>query len=526
MILQGVLDRSLGNFVCLRGYARMGDLHKISKQDPSYQRKLIDHQQERMEKFLDDGEYLFFPEVILGTSLDDGSNPDSVNQFLSQFNFDKGEKYSFSQFNLSYVVTTRKSDRDARDIELYRRATIDIKDNVISSGSFKKFHRIDGNHRLSILNNDLAIPLTEEKKQKYENLNVPYCLVFFISDDMLQRFSRALFHNLNYRQIPLTMEQSLKQILEDTVLFTDDALMQKFGGEYLLARKILHSWDIAMIPNIEKVIDSDSDDLVTKRTFLLKTFENLAKQRLVSLKEEDIKKEVNKFKSKLSTINTLYDHQNLGKQRNSGLLSAFFHYAYKNSAQLEIFKNWILENHIYQTEETQAKEIIKIFDCVLEARKRTVFVSMQFCTETEKNYAAIKDAVNDINEKFSLDLKIREIRIDQFKKGYSFKIDDELLMLINECGLLIADITLGNKNVYHEIGYLMGLNAGKESPQNNFILIHNKGVAGADFNADHGFNIKPYQVLIAESDGELRKKITEQVKIYSKLEIRNQILTH
>jgi len=76
MILQGVLDRSLGNFVCLRGYARLGDLYQISAPDPSYQRDLISHQQKRMEKFLDDGEYLFFPEVILGTSLnEDRSNP-------------------------------------------------------------------------------------------------------------------------------------------------------------------------------------------------------------------------------------------------------------------------------------------------------------------------------------------------------------------------------------------------------------------------------------------------------------------
>jgi hypothetical protein len=58
---------------------------------------------------------------------------------------------------------------------------------------------------------------------------------------------------------------------------------------------------------------------------------------------------------------------------------------------------------------------------------------MQFSPETEGNYKAIKDAVDEVNNTCSLDLKIREIRIDQFKKGYSFKIDDELLMLINDC---------------------------------------------------------------------------------------------
>ncbi len=517
MILQGVLDRSLGNFTCLRGYAALGDLYKVSEPDSSYQRDLISHQQHRMEKFLDDGEYLFFPEVILGASLDDGSNPAQVTQFVYEFDEDKGKKYKFSKFNLNYSVTSRKTGRESRETILYRRASLTVDDKLLELGGFDMFHRIDGNHRLSILSDDLETPLTEDKIQRYSKLNVPYCLVLFNNDNDLNRFSRALFHNVNYRQIALTMEQSLKQILEDEELFSNATLMEKFGAEYLLARKVLQSWDLTMISNIAKVIDSNKNDLVSKRTFLLKTFENLAKNNLVTLEEQDVDKEVLKFKRKLSEINSEYTHPRLGEQRNSGLLSAFFYYAYQPESKLTIFKNWVLENHIYQTHDTQALEIIKIFDCVLEARSRTIFVSMQFSTETEENYKAIQDAVSKVNAEFSLSLKIREIRIDQFKKGYSYKIDDELLMLIEDCGLLIADISLGNKNVYHEIGYLMGLNKGAVKSQDNFILLHNKQVAGSDFNKDHGFNIKTYQVLCADGTNSLRNQIKEQIKKYYSL---------
>lgn len=514
MILQGLLDRSLGNFTCLRGYAPLGDLYRVSEPDPSYQRDLITHQQERMEKFLDDGEYLFFPEVILGASLDDGTNADIVSDFEYKFDEDKSSNHTFPQFKLKYSVNSLKSGRGSRESILYRRASLNIKDKNLASGNFNKFHRIDGNHRLSILSDDLEIPLTPEKIQRYSKLNVPYCLVLFHNNNDLERFSRALFHNLNYRQIALTMEQSLKQILEDNELFTDSTLLDKFGTEYLLARKVLESWDLTMIPNIAKVIDSDDNDRVTKRTFLLKTFENLENNDLISFEETNIENEVQRFKSKLSEINADYTHPNLGEQRNDGLLSAFFHYAYQPKSKLTIFKNWVLENHIYQTQDTEAVELIKIFDCVLEARSRTIFVSMQFSSETEENYNAIKDAVDEINGEFSLSLKIQEIRIDQFKKGYSYKIDDELLGLIQDCGLLLADITLGNKNVYHEIGYLMGLNKGAEKPQDNFILLHNKKVAKAEFDKDHGFNIKTYQVLLADGTNDLRNKIKEQVKKY------------
>ena len=41
MILRGILDRSLGNMVCIRGFAKMGDLAQVSKVDESYQRDLI-----------------------------------------------------------------------------------------------------------------------------------------------------------------------------------------------------------------------------------------------------------------------------------------------------------------------------------------------------------------------------------------------------------------------------------------------------------------------------------------------------
>ncbi len=511
MILQGVLDRSLDNFVCLRGYARLGDLFEVSEPDPSYQRDLIQHQQERMEKFLDDGEYLFFPEVILGASLSRDSSDELVRAFIREFNADRGKQYRFSQFKLNYSVTSRKAGSDRRDTVLYRRAAIDIKDSNIESGEFNKFHRIDGNHRLSILSDNLETKLTPEKIQRYQNLNVPYCIVLFNDDEKLQRFSRALFHNVNYRQIALTMEQSLKQILEDTELFSDEVVREKFGKAYHLARKVLQSGDLNMIPNISQVI-SPSNGTESKRTFLLQTFEILAEKKLISLEESDVDDVVKTFKSKLSVLNSKYANEHLGNQQNSGLLSAFFYYAYQSEEKLNMFNAWILRNHIYQTQDTKAQEIIKIFDCVLEARKRTIFVSMQFSDDTKCNYEAIDGAVKDVNHEYKLDISIENIRIDQFDKGFSYEINDEILRLIEESGLLIADLTMGNKNVYHEIGYLMGLNQGKGLKQENFILLHNGSIG--DSGSDIGFNLSGIKQLRVQDTNTLREDIKKQIEIY------------
>ena len=52
MKLKGVLDFSLGNFLCLRGFASMGDLFALSEPDPSFQRNLLKLHEKEMVAFL------------------------------------------------------------------------------------------------------------------------------------------------------------------------------------------------------------------------------------------------------------------------------------------------------------------------------------------------------------------------------------------------------------------------------------------------------------------------------------------
>ena len=69
MNLKGVLDFSLDNFLCIRGFAPMGTLYDISERDPSIQRDLLREHRDEMVAFISQGEFLFFPEVILCTTL-------------------------------------------------------------------------------------------------------------------------------------------------------------------------------------------------------------------------------------------------------------------------------------------------------------------------------------------------------------------------------------------------------------------------------------------------------------------------
>jgi hypothetical protein len=146
MILRGILERSLGGFICIRGYAKLSELAKLSRPNDQYQRSLVDKHRQDLEGYLNKREYVFFPEVTLSYTL----NPEqdniklSVSNELLSLSESKGKTLSIKQFNKSYA-----SKSDNRDTDLIRIVTIDIFD-ILADGLFQ---RIDGNHRLSAAEN-------------------------------------------------------------------------------------------------------------------------------------------------------------------------------------------------------------------------------------------------------------------------------------------------------------------------------------------------------------------------------------
>lgn len=106
--LSGILEYSMGGFLCLRGFASFKMLSAISKPSPEIQRDLIEKHQGEMEAFLNNGEYRFFPEVVLALNLTDGlSEFDKVNLFHSELR--SGQTWNKSigdfQFSISQNVT-------------------------------------------------------------------------------------------------------------------------------------------------------------------------------------------------------------------------------------------------------------------------------------------------------------------------------------------------------------------------------------------------------------------------------------
>ncbi|HCA4977360.1 TPA: hypothetical protein MW147_003731, partial [Acinetobacter baumannii] len=199
----------------------------------------------------------------------------------------------------------------------------------------------------------------------------------------------------------------------------------------------------------------------------------------------ELDEEINKIKQALREVNQILGNENLTEISVDIVVACVF--IQLSQMKLPIFINWLKRNHIFDLDQIHSTSLIKIYKKIKEVKSKQVFISMQFSDDTQPHYDAIKEAVHTINQEFGQEILLREIRIDQLNQGYSHNINDEILELIEDSGLLIADISHQNGNVYHEIGYLMGLNQGKGLEQKNFILIKNDS---PPFNTNRvGFNL-------------------------------------
>lgn len=141
---------------------------------------------------------------------------------------------------------------------------------------------------------------------------------------------------------------------------------------------------------------------------------------------------------------------------------------------------------------------------------------MQFGDDTDDTYDTIKRAVDAVNAEARPKIKIKRLRIDELNKGHSYTITDAILTAIEESGLLIADLTHANPNVYHEVGYAMGLNRGRGLKQENFILIA-KEVAGSSLDKTVGFNLRGVSQVRFKKFADLEAQLSKHIRMYYKL---------
>jgi len=514
---RGVIETAFENFVCLRGFAALGELVDVSEPDDSYQRPLIDGRADELRDYLERGEYKFFPEVVLSCNLDNAEALIQLQQFLADTSSKRMPRASFGHMSLALSTRSYKSTKDQR----VRGRIIDA--SFVLNELAPKMQRIDGNHRLSA-------PMSEGVRR----YRVPFCIVLFGNNDQTNGFSRAVFHTINFKQRPMDMEHNLRFILDETEenlrLFPTDKLRSEpsFGRPYVRARLLLPKIDLDFFEAIHNSLIAKDGDVKNecRRTFAL------AVAQLFDGDDLDDAVWIRKVLAALKHVNGIYaQHESLKASGNRGMLAAFVFLSMDGDnaarSKLKRFTEWVVRGHLATLAEIAPADLLGIFDKLQTAKNRQVFVAMAFRDETKPTFKAIQDAINDVNRDYHLGLlPLKPIRIDEFDTWRSYKITDAIMEQIEGCGLVIADLTYGNANVYHEIGYLFGLNTTKQLRLvDNLILIWHKSrpaqdheKAGTQEAVDVRFDLKDWSALRFSEPNELRNSLAAAlVQHYSPL---------
>lgn len=484
MRLTGIIDYTMDNFLCVRGFASMLELSEISKPDKDIQRDLIDDHRGEMEAFLSGGRFTFFPEVILGANMcGTEMDKDKINTLRATV---RAESKSLRTTinNIKYVIKRNAVKKENNDL------AFDVTQTVImefdrTSLAGKEFLRIDGNHRLSAVN----------KGSTYAHKRIPFCLLLFRDAEETDKFCRALFYNINTKQIPLKMEQNLKVIIESEQAFEDDTLLQdpSFGENYFLTRQIIKHIELSDYPFLKLFIADN------RFTYFVEVLKLLLDNKLIKKDEEDVCSLITALKEIDEALKTavLIEAPN-----NLAVIGAFSYYKLLDEHKADKFLKWVKKNNLTQISDVHICDIINIYDKIYDNSPKKVFMSMWFNKKTEDTYNQVKDVKEIVARDYNIEIDI--IKVDEHKDGYSDVISKRIIEGIDSCDLLIADLSYGNKNVHHEIGYAQG--KGKKV----LLIYHNR--EGASASDEIGSNLSMHDQLRFTTYHELRDGLLQKIK--------------
>lgn len=441
MIIQGILDNSLNGQLCIRGFANIKELARLSEADYSYQRGLLDRSD--ISDFLETQTYLFFPEVILS--------------YKFKYKFDEkkeeplkliqeGKKYrsnvSGDNTEISITIVNPK-DKKALPVKV---AELKLDESIE-----KPFHRIDGNHRLNAAE--------KSSSEKVERMVIPFCLLLGTEyfdrkgcciNDGSKDFDKAVkvfFHNINTKTIPLTSEENLKVMIDDANNFPDEELEDIFVGKHpILTRRLISRVNPDIFIGISHILKNNY------RTY----FNDIFYRLLTTGIGEDAA--VEKVLNSLQAVSQLYnDNANLKANDSFGLLTAFLWYHIHGIDKYIAFKNWILNNHIFEIKEVKASSIIRIFDKLI-SQEIKVFVAMPYFegkAEIIEEYNKIyKEVISDIAKEKKVNISLFPIMCNKGATGDQIQ---DIINKIKEAKIVFADITDNNANVLYEMGWARAL---------------------------------------------------------------------
>lgn len=481
ILLEGLENKAL-NYRTIRGFAHISTLEKISNSD-HYQRNIdLNHAQD-IKNYLMGGVNRFLPEIILS------------------FNMNKVPEEYRNKIELKrkkpLLSSTSHPDSDTIITEI----KIHVDDNGNVPSELKNaIMRVDGNHRLHLAN--------DYRDKIPEDYIVSFCLID-LQEDIETSNEEFIFYLINNKAKPLVDEDNLKVIINKTLAFSD-TFLRKEDFAFLLTRYIIKE-DTPVFDSIYKNFGDKKLSKIHSIATVVNDYTNLSSYE----KDEDIRYEILKIFTK---VNTFYENLCICDEvQHLDYIPSLITYVYldfcdKKDAEtqkwLEMFIDWLELNNLFSLKSVNYKEIWDIYHQIHQSKSNKVFISMAIREDTVDVYSTIETVIYKINSDFNLSLE--PMRIDDFRKGVTYGIPEEILKHIKEGGLLIGDLTYENANVYHEIGYMMGL-CHERGTEEQVILLLNKE---ANDRKPVKFNLACKRQLRFSTYTELKEDLYKELEAY------------
>jgi hypothetical protein len=231
---------------------------------------------------------------------------------------------------------------------------------------------------------------------------------------------------------------------------------------------------------------------------------------------------VDKIEEAINSLRTIYNEFEKDKYGNISMLAALVYYKMLDKLIFISFVDWIKQNGINKITTVDdlpihsSDALIDMFEEIYKAKRNEIFISMQFGDDqSEMIYEKIIQTIKKFEDNHG-HIQIKPIRIDQDISPYAFTVSDEIMKAIKHSSLIIADLSSGNKNVYHEIGYAMGI-AEAEGIKPPVILLYKTTTTHRDkekYSESNfvGFNLRGLSQLRFSNYDELQTGLMERLK--------------
>lgn len=480
----------------IRGYCSAKLLLKHSKAHEAYQRATETNHIEEIKSFISSPSTIkFMPEIVLSydyTGL--FQHPENWADVAYTTPIDylyHGPEVQYGSFELRdhwTGVIFKRLTTGTKEVKTIR---LDLsRDTLLGQGIV--FRRIDGNHRLSAF---------EESDEK--DMIIPFCIVLLCSnnDPKLKEREKAemeVFHNINSKVKPLSSIEQYRGLFN---LFTV-AELEQYGKEFSITKAYLTKHQAIPFSNIT-FFTSDLADIIL---FCIKF-----------LHDRGFKATEDELATVLGTLDHTYfcEDEIIRNCKSRFAIVPYVYYCYEGgkqkNAKLSAYNTWFIKNRLYSVKDFDPASMIDVFNSIYEIRKKQVFIAMPFKSELLFVYEAICEVIEKINRENGTEL-LPPVRIDKQIVGYSYDIVNEMLDQIQNAGLLIADLTEQNANVYYEAGFAQGLLRAKFGNTAEILyLVSNPEVPDEPFEPAK-FDIKHYKMIPYKNDGNGVKQLKEDLE--------------